>query len=402
LTILSFLGKITSLNFVSHFRKDYGRGKNILRKNKKKMAFLPLANITQKKTRTIVSIVAVSIEIALMIVIVGMTNGTLNNYARGMENIGGDILFQPPGGSLFFTLNSVFMRESIKNRLLEVEGVKGVSPVLIWNTTTVDKQPHNIFGVEENDFEPINRKLEILEGSRFTGPHDIIIDRVISKTANIKLGQEVSLLNQTFKVVGISRPNVGAMIYLPLRTLQDALGEPGKVSLFFVKCTSANLVEEVAHRLTEAFPGYNINILQGYSQHLAESISGIKAFNRAITILAIFVSSITILLAMYTAVMERTRQIGILKSIGASKIFIITVIVIEALIICFIGVLAGYGISYLSKDLLKTIFPMLTIELTLRWMIIAGILGLIGGVLGSLYPAYRAASLDPIKALRYE
>ena len=79
------------------------------------MAFLPLANITQKKTRTVVSIVAVSIEIALMIVIVGMTNGTLNNYARGMENIGGDILFQPPGGSLLFTLNSVFMKESLRN-----------------------------------------------------------------------------------------------------------------------------------------------------------------------------------------------------------------------------------------------------------------------------------------------
>lgn len=366
------------------------------------MAFLPVANFTKKKTRTLVSVLAVSIEIALVIVIVGMTNGTLNSHARAIQNIGGDILFQPPGGSLFLSLNSVFMRESLGKHLLQVQGVKGVAPILVWSTNKIDNRPHNIFGVKENDFEPIGKRLTILKGSHFISANDIIIDRRFAEANNIKLGQEISLLGRSFKVIGICKPNIGAMIYLPLTTLQKALEEEGKVSLFFIKCSSPELVEEVADRLTKAFPGYNVNILQGYSEHLAQTTLGIKAFNRAITTLAIFVSSITILLAMYTAVMERTREIGILKAIGASKFYIINNIVIEALIICLIGVLMGYGLSYISRSILKLTFPLVTIEITLGWMIMAGILGLIGGLFGSLYPAYRAASLDPIKALRYE
>jgi len=366
------------------------------------MAFLPIANFTKKKTRTFVSILAVSVEIALVIVIVGMTNGTLNSHAKAIQNIGGDILFQPPGGSLFLSLNSVFMRESLGKHLLEIPGVKGIAPILVWSTNKIDNRHHNIFGVGQNDFEPIGKRLSILEGSHFTSPNEIIIDRRLAEANNIKLDQKISFLGTTFKVIGICKPNIGAMIYIPISTLQKALEEEGKVSLFFIKCSSPELVEQVADRLTKAFPGYNVNILQGYNEHLSQSTLGIKAFNRAITALAIFVSSITILLAMYTAVMERTREIGILKAIGASKFYIINSIVIEALIICLIGVLAGYGLSYVSRSFLKLTFPLVTIEITLRWMIMAGILGLIGGLFGSLYPAFRAASLDPIKALRYE
>ena len=366
------------------------------------MAFLPFANLTQKKTRTLVSILAVGIEIALVIVIVGMTNGTLNSHAKAIENVGGDILFQPPGASGFFSLSSVFMRQSIANHLSRIPGVKGIAPILVWTTQKIDNRPHNIFGVQEDDFQPIGRRLQIINGSHFSDASDMIIDRRLAEANNIGLEQKISLLGRNWKIVGICKPNIGAMIYLPLDTLQRDLGQEGKVSLFFIKCTSAEEVEQVADRLTKAFPGYNINILQGYSEYLAESTLGLKAFNRAITALAIFVSSITILLAMYTAVMERTREIGILKAIGASKLYIIKNIFVEAIIICFIGVLLGYGLSYFSRSLLKIIFPLVNIDITLGWMIAAGILGLIGGAFGSLYPAYRAVSLDPIEALRYE
>ena len=105
---------------------------------------------------------------------------------------------------------------------------------------------------------------------------------------------------------------------------------------------------------------------------------------------------------MYTAIIERTREIGILKAIGATRHYIIRNIVIEALIISTIGVFVGYLTAYIARHIIIKIFPLLTVEITLRWMLIAGALGIIGGVLGSLYPAFRAAKQDPIDALKYE
>jgi putative ABC transport system permease protein len=117
--------------------------------------------------------------------------------------------------------------------------------------------------------------------------------------------------------------------------------------------------------------------------------------------LAAVISTLVILLAMYTTIIERTREIGILKSLGASKAFILMVIEKEAALISVLGVSLGFAVSVAGKYWIES-STRLKIDIGFEWLLISAVIGLLGGVVGALYPAFRAANLDPIEALSYE
>jgi len=109
-----------------------------------------------------------------------------------------------------------------------------------------------------------------------------------------------------------------------------------------------------------------------------------------------------VLLAMYTTIIERTREIGILRAIGASQTKVVQLVIGESFLICLSGVLLGMVLAVASRWLLPQAFPTLVVQLSREWAAIAATLGLTGGLLGSLYPALRAARMDPIQALNFE
>ncbi|MFB0518776.1 MAG: ABC transporter permease [Acidobacteriota bacterium] len=367
------------------------------------MANLAIANLSKRKTRTLVSILAVAIEITLILVLVGLTKGTLNDVASRIQNIGADILFLPPGASSILSLNNYFMHINLKESIITTEGVKAVSPVMTWMTNKLGGIGGNIiFGIDRKEFNNVGGNLELLSGKHLQGEYDMLVDRRLAEANNLRLNDQVEFLNHQFTVVGILKAGVGARIYIPLTTLQNALNEPNRVSLFFVKCQSPEQVGEVASQLEKSFPGYQTQLSETYAQDLAESARGINQFISAITVIAILVSFLVILLAMYTTIIERTREIGILKALGATKAYIVKTIVTEAVALSIIGILCGYLLSFAAQTWMSNAYPLITIIITPSWLILAGILGLVSGFLGSLYPSYRAATLDPVEALNYE
>ena len=367
------------------------------------MANLALANLTKRKTRTLVSILAVAIEIILILVLVGLTKGTLNDVASRIKSIGADILFLPPGASSILSFNNYFMHINIKEHLMTIEGVKAVSPVITWVTNRLGGIGGNIiFGIDPKEFSNVGGKLELLRGTPLQGDYDMLVDRRLADANNLHLNDQVEVLNRLFTIVGICKAGVGARIYIPLTTLQSALNEPNRASLFFVKCQSPELVGEVASRLEKSFPGYETQLSETYAEDLAESAQGINQFISAITVIAVLVSFLVILLAMYTTIIERTREIGILKALGATKTYIVKTIVTEGIVLSMIGIICGIFLSLATQTWIANAYPLITIVITPSWIIFAGILGLVSGFLGSLYPSYRAARLDPVRALNYE
>ena len=124
-------------------------------------------------------------------------------------------------------------------------------------------------------------------------------------------------------------------------------------------------------------------------------------FLRVLVGLSAVVSSLVVMLAMYTTITERTREIGILKAMGASRGYIVGIIEKEAILISIIGLAAGFVVSFIAGYLIHKTYG-LVFEYSWTWAIVAAAIGLVGGILGALYPAWRASNLDAVNALAYE
>ena len=133
-----------------------------------------------------------------------------------------------------------------------------------------------------------------------------------------------------------------------------------------------------------------------------DHIPGFNISLNVVTIIATLVGFLVIFLSMYTAVLERTREIGILKSMGASKTAIVSMVIRESILMAVVGVLLGISLTYAIHAYLGSKFPTLFFEITPPWIIKASVIAFFGAVFGAAYPAMMAARKDPIDALSYE
>ncbi len=209
-------------------------------------------------------------------------------------------------------------------------------------------------------------------------------------------------MNRRFKISGIFKPGAGGRLYARLPDVQEAIGAPEKASFFLVKGVRAADAETLAKSLLEKFKGHKITPMAQVSRMMQENTVGLREFKRALTSMAVIVSFLVVLLAMYTAIIERTREIGILRAIGASQGKVVQLVVSESLLICIVGVAAGIGLAFWGSFSIHRVFPTQVVRLTREWAAIAAALGVVGGLLGSLYPAIRAARMDPVQALNFE
>jgi putative ABC transport system permease protein len=368
------------------------------------MANLPLANIFNRKTRTTVGILAVALGVALVVVMVGLAHGSLDETANRIKNVGADILFQSPDSSPFLAINSGVMSERIGTRLVDIPGVSAATPVLTNRITTLKGKNKlvMIFGVDEESYDQVGSGIQIVEGRGLESPLDLVVDTVLAEVDGIAVGDVLTIMNREFTVSGICRAGAGVRIYMRLDDMQEATAQPDKASFFFVKVDEDTDVSTVAASLEQRFEGYKVTALEFFTEEMKENALGLKEFIRALSIFAGVISYLVVLLAMYTTIIERTREIGVLKALGAGKAYIIRLVLAESALICVMGVLTGYVLSIFGRSLMLSLFPTLTVDLIPRWFLIAAVLGISGGLLGALYPAYRAAKLDPVEALSFE
>jgi putative ABC transport system permease protein len=116
----------------------------------------------------------------------------------------------------------------------------------------------------------------------------------------------------------------------------------------------------------------------------------------------VVIGFLVIFLSMYTTIIERTREIGVLKALGASKPYIVQIILSETTLLCVTGVIGGIGLSFLMRSIFIKLFPTLTILISATWILRAGLIAVVGGLLGAAYPAWLASRKDPVEALAYE
>jgi len=365
------------------------------------MGELVVRNLLHRPLRTMVGVMAVAVEVALVVLIVGLTSGLLTETAKRIEGIGADIMLQPPAASIFLGFSGSPMPIKIGDKLAQMKYVQAVAPALLQFNSTGGVEV--IYGVDSESFRAVSGGFVFLQGHDMEGPDDLLVDDWAAKAKHLKVGDTYNLLNHDWHVVAIIEHGKGARLFVPLPTLQDLVGAHDKASIFLLKCTRPEHTEDVTEEIRAVLPGYTVRPLKDFlSLMTSTNIPGLQTFIDAMIALAIAIGLLVIFLTMYTTVIERTRDIGVLKSLGANRSFIVRALLTESAALCIFGIAAGVGLSYAARAAFLAGFPTLSILITRDWILRAAGIALGGAIIGASYPAWLASRKDPVEALSYD
>src|SRR3954462_5496790 len=370
-----------------------------------------VSNLVHRPLRSLISIVAVEVKVTLILVIVSFALGMLKDAAERTRGIGADLMVQPPGSSNFTAFSGAPVSQKVAKVLRErVPHITAAVPVITQVTTTGNLEviygmTLPPFGDPADSFENVSGPLHYLKGGPFEKSDDIIVDDIFASSKRLKVGDKVSVLAHDFRIVGIVEHGKGARKFIPMATLQDLIGAQGKASIFYVKLDDPRNADET-HRAINSYAGLEQYVVRSMDEYMSlmtpEHIPGLSAFISVVIGVAVVIGFIVIFQAMYTAVMERTREIGILKSLGASKVYIVRLILRETILLAAVGIVAGIVVSYLASTTIVHYVPTLQVRIEKIWLLYATLIAFGGALLGALYPAFKAAQKDPIDALAYE
>jgi putative ABC transport system permease protein len=362
-----------------------------------------VANLAFRPLRSLISIVAIALEVTLILLIVGLCLGFVNDSRQRQAGIGADVIVMPPGSSFIVGLTGAPMSIKIGGLLAKLPHVVLVAPVV--NHINAMGALEVIAGVDLASYQGLGGPFHYLAGGPFQGPNDALVDEIFARAKHIKVGDPIEIMNNKFRVSGIVEPGKGARKFVPIQTMQDLLGAQGKASLFYLKLDDASNAGQVVDEIKNV-PGMETYVATSMAYYLSmmtpNNYPGLPIFINVVIGISVIVGFIVIFQAMYTAVMERTREIGILKSIGASKTYIVNVVLRETVLLALSGIVLGVLVSLAARAGIVHRYPTIRIIVTGHWIVEATIIAIVGAVLGATYPAYKAAQKDPIDALAYE
>jgi len=262
----------------------------------------------------------------------------------------------------------------------------------------------SVTGIDLAGFTRMNGGFRYLSGGPFKQPGDILVDEYYARQRKLAVGSTLRILNRDWRVCGIVEPGKLARLIVPLDVLQELTANNGKLSQIFVKLDRPEYLDAAITALKAQLPNYQIYSIEEFtSLFTVENVPGLRAFISIVIGLAVVVGFLVVFLSMYTAVLERTREIGILKALGASPAYVLRIIVRETALLAVAGSLLGVGLSYVTRYVILTLVPAsLSQVIVPQWWPLAAGIALAGALLGSAYPGWRAARQDPIEALAYE
>ncbi len=395
-------------------------------------------DLTRHQRRTILTLVAVALGIALLVVtsgvIAGMTDGAVGNGIRLQT---GHVQVQAASydeDKLGLSRDELLSDpQSQVARALSIKGVRVASP-LLWVNANLGRHDQSVnvrvFGIPPTSqaFEPIRKN--IIAG-RFLLPEDaqtILIGQRLADQLDLSIGQEISLLastadgdpnDMTFTICGLYDNGIPTFdessVYVPMTSLQSLTRTDGLASTILILLDSKQNADQVAEALQA--PGIKTLTWRDLNEELLSAIEATMGFVYMIYLIVLAVVAVVIANTLLMATFERTREIGILASLGMKRRQILATFMLEATILGLIGVLIGdllgaLGVLYLAEagwhigetasittaDVAygTTIYG----SFSPTAMVGLSVAGLVIILLASLYPAWLGSRMEPINALR--
>ena len=364
---------------------------------------LILANLLHRPMRSIISILAVSIEVVMILSIVGIFMGMLDDSKERTNGIGADLVVSPSNASFMNGMSGAAMSVKLTDVFRRMPHVTVASPVI--SDFSMTSSVEVLYGIDYPSYNAL-KPFVFLSGGPFKNAYDLIVDDVFARSGpGHQVGDTIMIFNHAFRICGIVESGKGSRKLVPLETLGSLMGTDGKASVIYLKSddpANIDLIRSEIHA-TRGLEGYKVltmaDLLALYTP------SRIPGFNLALNVvitIAVVVGFLVIFQSMYTAVLERTREIGILKSLGSSKLTIVSVVLRETAVLAVAGVILGIGAAFALREMLHVRFSTFSFELTAAWVGWGALIAFSGALCGALYPAWMASRKDPIDALAYE
>jgi putative ABC transport system permease protein len=362
-----------------------------------------VGNLVHRPVRSLISIVAVALEVTLILLIVGLCVGILQDQQARAAGIGADVIVLPPGSSFIAGLTGSPMPIKVADILAKLPHVEKVAPVITQVSTAGTLEI--ITGVDLKSYESLSGGFHYLKGGPFQGPNDVIVDDLFAQAKHSKVGDTIEILNNSFRICGIVEHGKGGRKFLPLSTMQDLNGAKDKASQMYLKLDDPANADAVVDEVKRV-PGMERYVASSMATYLSmmtpTKYPYLSTFLRVVIWISVIIGVLVIFQAMYAAVMERTREIGILKSMGASKFYIVNVVLRETALLALGGIVLGVAFSLTTRAVLAHKLPLLQVIVSRGWIVRAALIAIASAIAGALYPAFKAAQKDPIDALAYE
>lgn len=360
---------------------------------------LIISNLVHRPVRTALTVLAISVEVAMILCLVGISYGTLDESARRARGVGADILVRPPGSSVI-GLSTAPLSDKLLPLLLTMPHVTAGTGTVVLPLSGLD----TITGIDLQQFDAMSGGFRFIRGGPLESDYDVIVDEYYAKEHHVQVGDQLELINRHWRVTGIFESGKLARLCVQLKTLQSLTGNEHHLSQIFLKIDDSQRAAEVVLELKRKLPDYPIYTIEEFTSLLTVSSVGLlRNFIGVVIGIAVIVGFIVVFMAMYTAVLERTRDIGILKALGADSALIVDILFREAIALALAGSFFGIVFTYGAQWIVNNVLPnSLTQETVYRWWPIATGIAILGALIGSVLPAIKAARKDPIEALAYE
>jgi len=360
-----------------------------------------LRSLWRRRTRTALTLLSIGVSIAAVIALGGIARGMLNAFTTMMTGSQTDLFAAEADIDMDFSAIS----ERVGARLAARSDVDGVSG-MFWTGASTAKMPMLIvYGYHPREFAI--RRYRIVEGDPLAGRRQIIVGRLAADKMGVQVGDTFRLLESNFRVAGIYETGLAfedAGVVIGLREAQSITGKPRQVQFYLISLRNPGQAERVRDELEATFPDIDFSL----TSELGESTSDfrvIAGMADQISFLAVFIGALGMLNTMLMSVLERTREIGVLRSLGWRQRQVLGMILRESLVLGVVGGVCGVPLGLGLGSLIGlagiwggAIEPSYSPSLFAQAIVVAAV----AGVLGGLYPAWRATRMRPVEALRYE
>jgi ABC-type lipoprotein release transport system permease subunit len=364
---------------------------------------MALKSLLQRRARTLLTVIVIGITVGAIVALEAVLDSMMGDMTNMFSETGVQIIIRQADVS-DTSLSAI--DERIGDKIAAMPEVESTSGMIISAVMLPDSGSFLLVqGYAPNELAI--RRFRIVDGEPLKTNHQIIVGKTIADALNKGVGDTFDLSGIRFRVVGIYESKVsweelGGVI--SLRDAQSFVGRPRKVTMLAVKLYDPSGARDVVDKINREFPEVHAALSGEFAEQMPD-FEASEGMMGGISILAIVVGGVGVLNTMLMAVFERTREIGVLRSLGWGRRAILGMILRESLLLGLIGGLAGILIAFGLVQLMS-IAPVVGDYLQVVWewevFVRAIAIALLLGLLGGLYPAFRATRLQPVEALRYE